>query len=74
MHMIIALQSLENPDLKRLACFSHQLFEAPSYLIRQHLVAVLRHPNKVTPNLKYRMNAVSVVYSATALHPANFHN
>ena len=51
-----------DPDLKRCTYLPYQFSYPFRHLQRQHFVAMLRHPYKGTPNLKYRVASVSVIH------------
>ena len=64
MHMILAHHPFHDPDLKGLTRLPNQLSYSLGDLSGQYLVPVLRHPDKVILNLKYRVASVSVVHAA----------
>ena len=66
-HVVLAHHALHYPNLKRPTRLPDQLSYSLRDLSRQHLVPVLRHPDKVVLDLKYRMAAISVVHAAPPL-------
>lgn len=61
--MIFTHNTFDDPNFKGFACPSHQVSDSLRHLSIQHLVAILRYPDKVLLNLKHRMTAVSVFHT-----------
>jgi len=63
MDMIFADNPFDYLNLKRLARLPDKFSNAQRNILGQHFVTVLRYPNEMILDIKYRMTPVSVVHT-----------